>query len=286
MLSQIRTDIQPIALWFVIPAVFCTLLFIVIFWRKKDLKLWELYLCLNAISLCLENIIFVFLNSYVYKPGILKHPYADSALGAYFSQSYYVTSAALLIAAYNLRIYWIIFYTAMFVGIEYLFLFLGIYKLIWWHPGYTAVGLVLFFLIAKKWYRFLLQPSSRFIRFLTLVSLNYGNYATISALPVILEVFQFVGGWFDDPLRDSIAVIIVAIFIRSVVIAVTCLYRLRLIVQILVPILFLAGYLMLIYLHIFINKSIWVLFLFSASDIAVLLFCGYFNRGLVKDGCR
>jgi hypothetical protein len=282
MLSKIRTNIPPTALWFVIPYVLCSILFIVIFWRKKDLKLWMLYLCLNAISLFLENTIFIFLNSYDYKPGILKHPYADNALGAYFSQSYYVTSVALLIAAYNLRFRWIVLYTAMFVAIEYSFLYLGIYKLNWWHPSYTAVGLVIFFGISKKWYNFLLHPASRFIRFFTLFCINYGNYAVITAIPVILEGFQLVGGWFDDSVRDTIAVIIVTMLTRSAVISVVCFYRLYWIIKAFVPILFLASYLLLIHLHIFINTSFWILILFSSSDIMVLLFCCYFNRRLLR----
>jgi hypothetical protein len=193
-----------------------------------------------------------------------------------------VTSVALLIAAYNLRLRWIFLYAAMFVGIEYLFLFLRIYKLNWWHPGYTAVGLVVFFWISKKWYSYLLHPSSRFIRFFTLFSVNYGNYAVITAIPVILEDFRLVGGWFANPVRDTIAVIIVTLLIRSAVIGVVCFYRLHWIIKAFVPILFMAGYLVLVHLHIFVYTSFWILVLFSFSDIIVLLFCCYVNRKLLR----
>ncbi|WP_164779678.1 hypothetical protein [Paenibacillus kobensis] len=286
MLSKIRTDIPLTALWFVIPAVLCTILFIVIFWRKKDLKLWMLYLCLNAISLFLEDAIFIFLNSYEYKPGILKQPYADNALGAYFSQSYYITSIALLIAAYHLRFRWNILFTAMFVGIEYLFLFLGIYKLNWWHPAYTAVGLVIYFAISKKWYNYLLHPSSRLVRFFTLFCINYGNYAVIAALPVIFEAYRLAGGWFADPVRDTIAVIIVILLTRSSVIAVVCFCSLHWIIKAFVPVLLFVGYLVLIQLHIFIISSFWILVLFSSADIWTLLFCCYFNRKLLQSEIR
>jgi hypothetical protein len=168
----------------------------------------------------------------------------------------------------------------MFVGIEYLFLSLGIYKLNWWRPEYTAVGLVIYFWMAKKWYRFLLQPSSRFMRWSSLFCMNYGNYALIMAIPTILERFQLVGGWFDNAVRDTIAVIIIILLVRSAVTATLCFCRAHWAILAFIPVLFLAGYLVLIKLNIFVYKSLWVVGLFSASDIAVLLFCYYFNRRL------
>ncbi|MDQ0058771.1 hypothetical protein [Paenibacillus harenae] len=122
-----------------------------------------MYLGLSAIAPYFENVILHVLHSYEYYPGILKNPYHDLSLGAYLSQVYYVSSAAFFIAAFQLRFGWILLISAMFVGIEYGFLALGIYKLIWWHPSYTGVDLPVYFWISKKWCVFLLQGSSRFI---------------------------------------------------------------------------------------------------------------------------
>lgn len=128
------------AIWFIIVAVPSVLFLIYIYWRKRDLKLVALHSFLIAISFMFDLVIFVFLQSYEYYPHILKKTYYDMCIGAYLSQGIYVSSVALFTAAFNLGYGWILFFIAMFVGIEYLFLALGIYKLNWWHPGYTGAG--------------------------------------------------------------------------------------------------------------------------------------------------
>ncbi len=270
------------AIWFIILAVLSLLLIVFIFWRKRDLKLLALYLGLGAIAGYLENVICIWFQSYEYYPKILEDPYYDLILGTYLSQVYYVSSVALFIAAFNLRYGWMLFFSAMFVGIEYLFLALGIYKLHWWHTGYTGVGLLIYFWISKKWYTVLLRDSSRFIRWFTLFCLNYIIYGDLIAIPLFSNHYHFVGGWFDNPARDTVTVIVVTMLIRSAVIATVCFYKFRPVIVVLIPILMWASYLILIKQHIFMYKYIWGILLFALSDIVVQFCCYYFKRVLSK----
>lgn len=82
-------------------------LLIIVFCKVQDMKLLVLYFCVGSLASHLENIIFVWFTSYEYYPHILKNHYYDMTLGAYFSQQYNVTSAALFIAAFNLGYGWI-----------------------------------------------------------------------------------------------------------------------------------------------------------------------------------
>jgi hypothetical protein len=280
---QLREHIRMAdAVWFLILAALSVLLLIYTFWRKRDLKLVALYSFLNTISVIFELVIFVFLQSYAYYPHILKKTYYDMNLGSYLSQVLYVSSVALFIAAFNLGYGWILFFIAMFVGIEFLFLSLGIYKLNWWNSGYTAAGLLIYFWISKKWYTLLLQASSRFIRLITLYCLGYSIYSNLLNVPFMLDYFYFGGGWFADPARDSVAVKIVYFLILSVVPAMVCFYRLHWTILAAAPVVMLITHLVSIQLHILNLKHLWVLFMFSASDMLVLLCCYYFNRVLSK----
>lgn len=270
------------AIWFIIVAVLSILFLIYTYWRKKDLMLVVLHSFLIAISFILDLVIFVFFQSYEYYPHILKKKYYDMCIGAYLSQGFYVSSLALFIAAFNLGYGWILFFIAMFVGIEYLFLALGIYKLNWWHPGYTGVGLLIYFWVGKKWYSSLLQASSLFIRLVTLYCLSYTLYTNLLTAPFYLNYFYYSGGWFDNPERDSIAVGLVYFLIHSAVPAIVCFYRLHWTILAATPIVLLISHLVIILLHILSIKHLWVIFIFSMLEIVVLLCCYYFNRVLLN----
>ncbi|KRF03368.1 hypothetical protein ASG89_23285 [Paenibacillus sp. Soil766] len=270
------------AIWFLILAGLSIILVVYVFWRKKDLKLLALFFGLGAIAGYLENVICIWFQSYEYYPKILEDPYYDLILGTYLSQVYYVSSVALFIAAFNLRYRWILAFIAMFVGIEYLFLALGVYKLNWWHPGYTAVGLLIYFWISKRWHTVLLQNSSRFIRWFTLFCLNYIIYGDLIAIPLFSNHYHFAVAWFNNPTRATVTVIIIFMLIRGAIFALVCFYKLHWSIMVLVPILMWVFYKHLIHLHMFTYKHFWDLLLFALSDIVILICCYFFNRILTK----
>jgi hypothetical protein len=247
------------------------------------LKLLPLFLGVSAIAAYFENVILHWFHSYEYYPGILKNPYYDLSLGAYLSQVYYVSSVALFIAAFQLHFGWTLLFSAMFVCIEYGFLALGVYKLIWWHPAYTGVALPVYFWIAKKWCILLLKGSSRFIRWFTLVEVNYIIYADLETFPFFSDHYHFTASWFDNPARDTVNVLIVYTTVRAAIIATVCFYRLHWTILATVTAALWAGYLVSMQLHILAFKYLWSFYVFSAYDIAVLLICYKFNRVLLKE---
>ncbi|MCR2805468.1 hypothetical protein [Paenibacillus soyae] len=266
------------ALWFLLLGGLSLLLIAYTFWRKRDPKLLALYLGLGAIAGYFENVVCIWLESYEYYPHILKDPYLDIVLGTYLSQVYYVTSVALFITAFHLRFRWALVFAGMFVGIEYGFLALGIYKLNWWHPGYTFIGLLLFFWISNKWYRLIQIESSRFVRWFTLVGINYILYGNVTVLPFFNHNYRFVGGFFELPERDTVTVLIIFMLVRGVIVATVCFYRLHWAILASVPIAIGAGILVLTHAHILTFKYEWCLWLFTSADTIVLICCFFFNR--------
>jgi hypothetical protein len=284
---QLKVPIQMgNAIWFLILAVLSLFLIVFSFYRKKDMKLLALFFGLSAIAAYFENVILHWFDSYEYYPGILEKPYYDLSLGAYLSQVYYVSSAALFIAAFQLRFGWMLLFSAMFVGIEYGFLALGIYKLNWWHPAYTGIALPLYFWIAKKWWILLQHGSSRFIRWFTLVGVNYVIYADLETIPFFSGHYHFTSGWFDDIAKDTVVVLIIYTTARAAILATACFYRLHWSILATVTAALWAGYLISMQLHILTFKYLWSFYVFSAYDIVILLICCKFNRILLKSKKR
>jgi hypothetical protein len=270
------------AIWFIILAILSLFLIAYTFYRKKNLKLLPLLLGVSAVASYFENVILHWLHSYEYFPGILDNRYYDLSLGAYLSQVYYVASVALFIAAFQLRFSWALLFSLMFVGIEYGFLALGVYKLIWWHPAYTGIGLLVYFWISKKWWILLLRGSSRFIRWFTLVGVNYILYADLETIPFFSGHYHFAARWFDDPARDTVAVLVIYTTVRAVIIATVCYYRPRWYVLAAVIAALCTGYLVSMQFDILAFKYAWSFYVFMAFDIAILPICFKFNRLLLK----
>lgn len=270
------------ASWFIILAVLSIALFVFVFWKKRNAKLLALYFFVGSLAAYLENVIFVWFPSYEYYPHLLKNTYYDMTTGAYFSQQYNVTSVAVFIAAYNLGYRWILCSAAIFAGIEILFLKLGIYKLIWWNPLFTFIGLLIFFWISKKSYHLLLKSNSHVLRFLTIFGISYIVHAHLIMIPLLSNHFHFAVNWFDRPERNSLTILIIYWFVRGLLTTIVCFYRLHWTLQSFVPILMGISYFVLMYLHILTFKYNWDLFVLIGADIVLLFCCNYFNRVLSK----
>jgi hypothetical protein len=287
-LSQTTMKLKPIfvgnAFWFLGLAVLSVLLVIFTLWRKRDLKLAALYLALGSIASYLEDVIYICFQSYEYYPQLLAVPYYDMTLGAYLSQVYYVSSVALFIAAFNLGFIWIFFFTIMFVGIEYLFLALKLYKLNWWSPAYTFFGLLIYFQIAKLWLPAIRKAQSRFIRFFTLSGINYILFGNLIAFSIFSNHYHFSAGFFDDPARDTLAVILIFMLSRAFIIALTCVLRHNWAVMVSILLFTWSTYFVLIRMNILAFHSKLDLLSLAASDVVVPLICIYFNRKLSRSG--
>lgn len=271
------------AIWYIILAMLCIVLIAYTIWKKRDIKLLLLLLFMTGIASYFENIVFLYFQSYEYYPHIMEIPYYDNLLGAYISQYISVSSIAVFIAAFNLGYIWFVFFSAMFMGIEYAFLALGIYKVNWWHPSYTFVGLLIYFWFSKKWYTLFKDGIAGYLRLLTLAIMNYALSADIMVIPVILGHYNFAFNWFSDPARVTLAVIVIYMLIRGFMAALVCFYRMHWLIVALVPVLELISYTILIRHHIFTFKYPLDLYVLSGSSI-VILFCSYYFSRVLPEG--
>ncbi|MNP37294.1 hypothetical protein D3C76_1307360 [compost metagenome] len=87
-----------------------------------------------------EYVILVCLHSYTYYPHILSDPYMDSMMGAFISNFLTVPTVGLIMVIYRLRFRWTVIFAMLMIGIEWLFLKLGIYKHEWWRLSYSFVA--------------------------------------------------------------------------------------------------------------------------------------------------
>ncbi|WP_221568770.1 hypothetical protein [Alkalihalobacillus sp. TS-13] len=268
--------------WFLIPGIIFVLLLVFTLLKKKDMKLVVLYFSMSAIAGFLEIVIFFLFESYEYYPQVWNDWYYDNTFGAYLSQRFFVSSVAIFVAAFNLGFGFILLFIAMFVGIEYAFLALKVYKLNWWHPTYTAIGLLIYFYIGKVWYRCLLDGSYRFFRMFTLGCFAFTLYTDVIAIPTLSGHYEFAVDWFDNPSRDTVIVILIYCLTRGYLIAFVCCYKRHWVYLSFLTAAIWLSYIVLIQFDIFIYKHLWDLWLFAASDLIVLFSSLYFNRVLSR----
>jgi len=270
------------AIWFILLAALSILLLTYTLWKKRDVRLLMLFFGLGAIAGLLEFVIFVWLESYEYYPGLMENTYFDNALGAFLSQVVYVSSAALFIAAFNLRFRWLLIFALMFVALEYLFLTLGVFKHNWWHSSFTGGGLFIYFWIAKVWYKLLLQAPSGLMRWVILFCSSYIMYSDLLSISLYTDHYHFVGGYFANAARDTLTVFIVITLIKSFVISLICYYRLNRVIKVLTTIMMWVSYSILMQLNIMSFQHYWDLIYFAATDIIILICCSYFNKVLSR----
>lgn len=199
--------LNPNSYWYLGLAILSIVLLIVVCVKQKSL--WSLLCFFPMIGLgyLIEAVIYIFLECYVYYPKLIDHDkYFDSNTGAIASNALSLPAVATLIGAFQLRNRWIVIFTCLFVGIEQLFLKLGIYEHNWWKLGYTAIGLPFYFLMAKYLYGLTLRPLKG-VRLMLPVWLIIGAIGgTSHILPIMLLSFRsYSPGWFDDPSHDTTA---------------------------------------------------------------------------------
>lgn len=133
-----------------------------------------------------EFFVFVLFDSYTYMPGLLKDSFYDSCLGAVVSNGFILPATCVIIAIYGIGIWWVPLIAAGFMGIEEIFIILGIYEHHWWKSIFTGMGLTLIFAFGKwLWKGLNVSELSKVFRFLVL----YMNNVTLQGT---LTFFYFV----------------------------------------------------------------------------------------------
>jgi hypothetical protein len=193
--------------WYYALLVLSISLFCFILIKKRNTQ--SLYLLLTMIggAFIIETIIYNFLGSYDYNPNFIKYNnFYDNNLGAFVSNAFSLPIAATLIATFGLNWIWIVLFSGLFVGIEWLFLKLHIYSHNWWRLAYTGLGLPFYFASAKIYYKWILQPSKGFKYFWILYLIIGSISASAHVLPIIFFSNRIYSlSWFENASRDSIA---------------------------------------------------------------------------------
>ena len=147
--------------WYYALLILSIILFGFILFKKRNTQTLFLLLTMIGMGYIIETIIFNFLGSYEYNPNFIKHnTFYDSNLGAFVSNAFSLPVVATLIATFHLSWIWMVLFSGIFVGIEWLFLKLHIYSHNWWRLEHTGFGLPFYFAISRVYHKWILQPSN------------------------------------------------------------------------------------------------------------------------------
>lgn len=114
---------------------------------RRDWKLLVLHLSISSIIHPFE-VIVMSTHGYIYKPGILTVPAGDNFLGAFISDLLVVPASAVFIQAFALSWGPILCIAAVFTGVDWFFMALGIFQHFWWKSIYTGIGLIILYAIS------------------------------------------------------------------------------------------------------------------------------------------
>lgn len=137
--------------------------------RKKHSVSTMILFCLFAagISWIGEFTVLGLFNSYAYKTGVLADPWAQNLLGHMLLNASLYPAIALITAVYSIRYYKIAIISGVFVGIEFLFVHLGVYEHHWWKYYMTFIGVFLYLSFLKFWYPRMIRKPYGWTRFFT-----------------------------------------------------------------------------------------------------------------------
>lgn len=215
--------------WYLFISIISLAIFLYTLINRKDKKIVALYTFLAGIVYLFEYVVLVLLKSYLYRPGILKDAYFDSILGAIVSDAFSVPMLGTFVAAFQLKWTWIVLIIGLFYLVEEFFLYINIYQHFWWRTPYTAVGLFIFFFIAKMWFLLLKESKTKItVRFLTLYFTNVLIQATLVYMIVaFFSMYHYKVGWFSDQTRDHVAFSSAYIFALSLIFTAIVFFRLN-----------------------------------------------------------
>jgi hypothetical protein len=200
---------SPNSWWFLGLMILSLILQIFIYFKKRELRSLLIFLVMVEFAFLIETVIYIFGESYVYFPKIIKNnPYYDSNAGALASNLMIVPTLALQISVFNLNWIWIFFFTAFLTGVEWLFLRIHIYVHNWYRTWYTSFGLLfVYFPLGKVFYRRLSKPLHGWEHSIFLFLCTAPILGCMHIIPIMwLNNRAYLPEWFQDPAHDTTAV--------------------------------------------------------------------------------
>ncbi|QKS47774.1 hypothetical protein HUB94_25830 (plasmid) [Paenibacillus cellulosilyticus] len=195
-----------------------TLIYAFYYARTYITLVW--FLALAGLIYVFEFVILVLFNSYVYYPKLIDNAYLDSMFGAFVSNFCAVPVAGITIITFRLRFVWFIVSALFFIGVEWLFLRLGIYEHHWWRLSYTFVLIIVFFWLSRYWASQTVLGSKLF-RYLSMVLFSVSLCDSLGFAMSLAGTCAFHIGLFANPTRDDIFVRFLFIMATSLILAST-----------------------------------------------------------------
>jgi hypothetical protein len=169
-------------IWFILLFITSIITNILILHKTNNNKFTIAFLfSIIGLSFIFEAVLVLGLNAYSYYPKIFEDSYLDIIFGNYFSQIS-VSSTSLLLIVYNLSYIWYCIFGLVYFLIDISFVKLGIYEHFWFKSIYTFFGFIIFSGLVKKWYSIAKNPTSRFIKYISL----YLSVASFSTFTIFL----------------------------------------------------------------------------------------------------
>lgn len=131
------------------------------------------YLFATCITWLGEFIALGIFNGYQYKPGVFTDPWAENIVGHLILNSTLWPGSATLVAAFSLGYGWIGLITVSYILAEYWFTKLGIYEQHWWKYYTSAIIVIIFHAVAKRWFTIMNQIRHGLPRIITFFFVSF-----------------------------------------------------------------------------------------------------------------
>ncbi|MDR4887312.1 hypothetical protein RGU12_07035 [Fredinandcohnia sp. QZ13] len=185
------------------------------YWKIRSFRIFILYFTVTGVTLLFDYFIYLWANSYVYKLNVL-HNELDSHLGAMVN-GLVLPSFAVLFVVMRCRWYWSIPLAIFFTLIELIFTKWGIFETNWWKPGYTTIGLMIYFPVARLWWNHL---KKKWIHFGSLLLSFYGIFIPIHFLHhAVFKMRTYHVAWIEQLQSGSSAFTTITGLIFAIVLA-------------------------------------------------------------------
>ncbi|RCW48050.1 hypothetical protein [Paenibacillus prosopidis] len=194
------------SIWYLGLGTLSLILLSFVFFKSKNYRSLLLFLGMIGVGYTIEFVIYVLLESYAYNPQIIaRDAYYDNNMGAIASNMLTLPVTAALIAVFRLNWIWIAVITGLVLGVEWLFEKLGIYRHYWWRLGYTAIGLPVYYGLARAWFTRLMLPLKGFLHALTLFFITWALFTMQFFAIAFFNSRYYQLGWFDSRSHDTTA---------------------------------------------------------------------------------
>ncbi|KPU43299.1 hypothetical protein OXPF_27400 [Oxobacter pfennigii] len=159
-------------LWYIYLALGSLVITAIIIYKKRSSynpsTLCIFYLAAAGSAWVGEFFVLGLFNAYVYNTGLFSDPWAQNLLGHLLLNTTLYPTITIIMVAFSLGYGWVLFVSAFFIFLEYIFIKFQLYEQYWWRYYMTAFVVFTYLPICHKWFNKLVKNCSGFIRYFTL----------------------------------------------------------------------------------------------------------------------